>query len=289
MLRIIRLKKDDTFQIDETGFKNVQYEEKYSKTCMFFYRMDFNYTRQKVKKISNIYFRPITFCVCQIFYIIYEQSFWKELHCYSVLLSWNGEYWKSAFFVQWERKYEIERNKKGPTLSSLEDEILTQLIVFFKRNHSGNNNTTAGMLEICNVCSLRNNSCYFITKISNKGKVNLFLLINLSSAVSCPNDQLIFVVILRYQLLMENLIVALFSLILSISESYGIIKCINCSGQPARTVFHPSSSQFSSGKIFSKFYIANIHTYSSFLRLSLKIFSIMYITALILESILYFC
>jgi len=40
MLRIISLKKHDTFQIDETGFKNVQYEEKYSKTCMFFYRMD---------------------------------------------------------------------------------------------------------------------------------------------------------------------------------------------------------------------------------------------------------
>ncbi len=97
-----------------------------------------------------------------------------------------------------------KRNKKGTTLSSLEDEILTQLIVFL-RNHSRNNNTTAGMLEICNVCSLRNKSCYFITKISNKGKVYLFLLINLSSAVSCPNDQLIFVVISRYQLLMEKL------------------------------------------------------------------------------------
>jgi hypothetical protein len=30
---------------------------------------------------------------------------------------------------------------------------------------------------------------------------------------------------------------------------------VNCSGQPARTVFHPSSSQFSSGTIFSKFFL----------------------------------
>jgi hypothetical protein len=77
-----------------------------------------------------------------------------------------------------------KRNKKGTTLSSLEDEILTQLIIFL-RNHSGNINTTAGMLEICNIRSLRNIHVSAQPKKNQINKNQIIILINLSSAVSC--------------------------------------------------------------------------------------------------------